>query len=88
MIDKIKKLDIKFLSDNWYLLRKITNEYSKKDEIKSTQSREAYDRENGEWVALPLIHLAGSKEIGHSICSEIQYPVAIVFLKNMMQFFA
>lgn len=30
----------------------------------------------GEWVALPLIHLAGSKEIGDSIWDEIQYPIA------------
>ena len=30
----------------------------------------------GEWVALPLMHLAGSKEIGDSIWEEIQYPVA------------
>lgn len=30
----------------------------------------------GEWVALPLMHLAGSKEIGDRIWDEIQYPVA------------
>ncbi|THF53011.1 DUF4406 domain-containing protein [Flavobacterium supellecticarium] len=30
----------------------------------------------GEWVALPLMHLAGSKEIGDSIWDEIQYPTA------------
>lgn len=30
----------------------------------------------GEWVALPLMHLAGSKEIGDSIWDGIQYPVA------------
>jgi hypothetical protein len=30
----------------------------------------------GEWVALPLMHLAGSKVIGDSIWDEIQYPVA------------
>ena len=30
----------------------------------------------GEWVALPLMHLAGSKKIGDSIWDEIQYPVA------------
>jgi hypothetical protein len=30
----------------------------------------------GEWVALPLMHLAGSKEIGDNIWDEIQYPVA------------
>ena len=30
----------------------------------------------GEWVALPLMHLAGSKHIGDSVWDEIQYPVA------------
>jgi hypothetical protein len=30
----------------------------------------------GEWAALPLMRLAGSKEIGDSIWDEIQYPVA------------
>jgi hypothetical protein len=30
----------------------------------------------GEWVALPLLHLAGYKKIGDSIWDEIQYPVA------------
>jgi hypothetical protein len=30
----------------------------------------------GEWVALPLIHLAGSTHPGDSAWDEIQYPVA------------
>lgn len=30
----------------------------------------------GEWVANPLIRLAGSKEVGDAIFTEIQYPVA------------
>lgn len=30
----------------------------------------------GEWVANPLIKLAGSKEIGDEIFTEIQYPAA------------
>jgi hypothetical protein len=30
----------------------------------------------GEWLALPLLHLAGSKQIGDSAWDEIQYPVA------------
>ena len=30
----------------------------------------------GERVALPLLHLAGSKEIGDNIWDEIQYPAA------------
>ena len=30
----------------------------------------------GEWVALPLMQLAGSKKMGDEIWNEIQYPVA------------
>ncbi len=30
----------------------------------------------GEWVALPLIHMAGSTKPGDKIWNEIQYPVA------------
>ena len=52
MIDNIKILDTKVLSDNWFLLRKITYEYTKKDGTKLTQSREAYDRGNGATILL------------------------------------
>ena len=52
MIDNIKITDTQILSDNWYVLRKITYEYSKKDGTKLTQSREAYDRGNGATILL------------------------------------
>ncbi|NQD69645.1 GDP-mannose pyrophosphatase NudK [Sphingobacterium shayense] len=52
MIDNIKILDSQILSDNWYVLRKITYEYSKPDGTKSVQSREAYDRGNGATILL------------------------------------
>lgn len=52
MIDKIKILDTEVLSDNWYVLRKITYEYSKKDGLKLIQIREAYDSGNGAIISL------------------------------------
>lgn len=52
MIDSIKILDTETLSDNWYVLRKITYEYTKKNGTKLTQSREAYDRGNGATILL------------------------------------
>jgi nudix-type nucleoside diphosphatase (YffH/AdpP family) len=52
MIENLKILDTKVLSDNWYVLRKITYEYSKKDSTKLTQSREVYDRGNGSTILL------------------------------------
>jgi hypothetical protein len=57
MIDNIKILETKILSDNWYMLRKITYEYSKKDGTKLTQSREAYDKRNGAIMLLQYIKL-------------------------------
>lgn len=52
MIEKIKITDSKVLSDNWYILRKITYEYQKKDGTIMSQSREAYDRGNGATILL------------------------------------
>ena len=52
MIEDVKILESKVLSDNWYVLRKITYEFSKKDGSKLTQSREAYDRGNGATILL------------------------------------
>ncbi len=51
MIQNVKILDTKILSDNWYILRKITYEYTKKDTLHS-QSREVYDRGNGATILL------------------------------------
>ncbi|MEJ5143887.1 MULTISPECIES: GDP-mannose pyrophosphatase NudK [Sphingobacterium] len=52
MIDNIKITETKILSDNWYVLRKITYEYLKKDGTIMSQSREAYDRGNGATILL------------------------------------
>lgn len=52
MVDNVKILETKILSDNWYVLRKITYEYLKKDGSKTIQSREAYDRGNGATILL------------------------------------
>lgn len=47
---KIQKTEV--LSDNWYVLRKITYDYLKPDGSWHTQSREAYDRGNGATILL------------------------------------
>ncbi|MCF6132938.1 GDP-mannose pyrophosphatase NudK [Flavobacterium wongokense] len=49
---KIEILKTEVLSDNWYMLRKITYNYQKKDGTWETQSREAYDRGNGATILL------------------------------------
>ncbi|MGZ3847076.1 MAG: GDP-mannose pyrophosphatase NudK [Flavisolibacter sp.] len=52
MIDRIKILKTEILSDNWYVLKKLTYQYTKKDGTVQTQSREAYDRGNGATILL------------------------------------
>jgi nudix-type nucleoside diphosphatase (YffH/AdpP family) len=52
MINNIRILNSQILSDNWYVLKKVTYEYSKKDGTKQIQSREAYDRGNGATILL------------------------------------
>lgn len=52
MITNIKITDTQILSDNWYVLKKITYEYLKKDGTIISQSREAYDRGNGATILL------------------------------------
>jgi nudix-type nucleoside diphosphatase (YffH/AdpP family) len=48
----IKITNNEILSKNWYVLRKITYEYLKKDGTWETQNREAYDRGNGATILL------------------------------------
>ena len=52
MVEKVKVLDTKILSDNWYILKKITYEFVKKDGSVQKQSREVYDRGNGATILL------------------------------------
>lgn len=52
MIDNINIIKNEILSDNWYILRKVTYTYSKADGSLHTQSREAYDRGNGAAILL------------------------------------
>lgn len=47
---RIQKTEI--LSDNWYILKKITYDYLKKDGSWETHNREAYDRGNGATILL------------------------------------
>lgn len=49
---KAKIITTEILSNNWYLLKKITYQYLKRDGSWQTQSREAYDRGNGAVILL------------------------------------
>jgi GDP-mannose pyrophosphatase NudK len=52
MNEKIRNLQTEVLSDNWYVLRKVTYEYQQADGNWEKQSREAYDRGNGATILL------------------------------------
>jgi GDP-mannose pyrophosphatase NudK len=49
---KIKITDTSLLSDNWYLLNKVTFQYQKENEKVQTHVREVYDRGNGAAILL------------------------------------
>lgn len=52
MINNVNILKTELLSDNWYILKKLTYSYSKKDGTKQQQTREVYDRGNGATILL------------------------------------
>ncbi|OYX85370.1 MAG: GDP-mannose pyrophosphatase NudK [Flavobacteriales bacterium 32-34-25] len=49
---KISIKETKLLSDNWYILNKVTFDYQKPDNSVITQQREVYDRGNGAAILL------------------------------------
>jgi GDP-mannose pyrophosphatase NudK len=48
----VKNVKIQVLSDNWYVLNKVSYEYCKNNGVWETQHREAYDRGNGAAILL------------------------------------
>ena len=52
IMSNVKILQTEVLSDNWYVLRKVTYEYKKNDGAVQVQSREAYDCGNGATILL------------------------------------
>lgn len=52
MNERIRITETKILSDNWYVLRKVTFDYKRKNGKWETHSREAYDRGNGATILL------------------------------------
>ncbi|OAX59373.1 GDP-mannose pyrophosphatase NudK [Xanthomonas graminis] len=49
---RVRIRDIAVLSDNWYVLRKVTFDFQRSDGSWQTLSREAYDRGNGATILL------------------------------------
>jgi nudix-type nucleoside diphosphatase (YffH/AdpP family) len=51
-MNQIKILNTDILSDNWYVLKKVTYEVTENDGSTTIQNREAYDRGNGATILL------------------------------------
>jgi nudix-type nucleoside diphosphatase (YffH/AdpP family) len=52
MNNRIRIKKVETLSDDWYVLKKTTFDYQRKDGVWQTQSRETYDRGNGATILL------------------------------------
>ena len=50
--DNVRIRDTEILSDNWYVLKKVTYDFLQKDGSWQTGTREAYDRGNGATILL------------------------------------
>jgi nudix-type nucleoside diphosphatase (YffH/AdpP family) len=50
--DRVRILDTTVLSDDWYVLRKVTFDFLRRDGTWQRQSRETYDRGNGATILL------------------------------------
>jgi nudix-type nucleoside diphosphatase (YffH/AdpP family) len=52
MNDRVRIADVTVLSDDWYVLKKTTFDYQRRDGSWQRQSRETYDRGNGACILL------------------------------------
>ncbi|TKC81239.1 GDP-mannose pyrophosphatase [Trinickia terrae] len=50
--DRVRIVDIEVLSDDWYVLKKTTFDFQRRDNVWQRLSRETYDRGNGATVLL------------------------------------
>jgi nudix-type nucleoside diphosphatase (YffH/AdpP family) len=52
LADRIRIQEVRTLSDDWYVLKKTTFDYRRRDGVWQTLSRETYDRGNGATILL------------------------------------
>ena len=50
--ERVRIVDVQILSNDWYVLKKTTFDYLRRDNVWQRQSRETYDRGNGATVLL------------------------------------
>lgn len=52
VVDRIRIREVQTLSNDWYLLKKTTFDFQRRDGVWQTLSRETYDRGNGATILL------------------------------------
>lgn len=72
MQERIRINKVETLSDNWYVLKKTTFDYQRKDGIWQTQSRETYDRGNGATI---LLYNCAKRTV--ILTRQFRYPVYV-----------
>ena len=70
--DRVRVQEVQVLSDDWYVLKKTTFSYRRRDGTWQTQSRETYDRGNG--ATILLYDLARRTVI---LTRQFRYPVFV-----------
>ena len=79
LADRIRILDVKLLSDNWYVLKTTHFEFRRRDGRWQEQRRETYDRGNG--AVILLYNLAARSVV---LTRQFRYPAYVNGLDDLL----
>ena len=79
LADRIRILDVKLLSDNWYVLKTTHFEFRRRDGRWQEQRRETYDRGNG--AAILLYNLTARSVV---LTRQFRYPAFVNGLDDLL----
>ena len=79
LADRVRVLDVKLLSDNWYVLKTTHFEFRRRDGRWQEQRRETYDRGNG--AAILLYNLSARSVV---LTRQFRYPAFVNGLDDLL----
>ena len=79
LADRVRVLDVKLLSDNWYVLKTTHFEFRRRDGRWQEQRRETYDRGNG--AAILLYNLSARSVV---LTRQFRYPAFVNGLDELL----
>ena len=79
LADRVRILDVKLLSDNWYVLKTTHFEFRRRDGRWQEQRRETYDRGNG--AAILLYNLTARSVV---LTRQFRYPAFVNGLDDLL----